>query len=168
MARRHRQLWGCCSQARGELEGWQAGVESVRPCASVLCSSAVHCACACLDWRDLCLPTHRVVCCGHSLGAALSTLGAFWWSKRYPEVCCLSVLLTECCPGFCSACAYVCSVLAAQSAESVATRCAQQSCCHAFQIQACQHTATSNTENLKPFFTQTQPLINTQTLPHQH
>jgi hypothetical protein len=28
----------------------------------------------------------RVVCCGHSLGAALATLGAFWWSLIHPEV----------------------------------------------------------------------------------
>lgn len=28
----------------------------------------------------------RVVCCGHSLGAALATLGAFWWAKKFPEV----------------------------------------------------------------------------------
>jgi len=31
-------------------------------------------------------PPARVVCCGHSLGAALATLGAFWWSRRHPEV----------------------------------------------------------------------------------
>lgn len=36
-------------------------------------------------WRGC--PSCRVVCCGHSLGAALATLGAFWaQAVRFKEV----------------------------------------------------------------------------------
>jgi hypothetical protein len=51
-----------------------------------LCCIYLYMWCAC-----------RVVCCGHSLGAALATLGAFWWAKKFPQVLLLLYIVSALC-----------------------------------------------------------------------